>query len=65
MDVSLESSGIKPRQVGRVFLAGGSSFVPAVRRILVGRFGHERIRGGIEFTSVAQGLALHAAASGG
>ena len=65
VDVLLESSGVKPRQVDRVFLTGGSSFVPAVRRIFVSRFGQERIRGGNEFTSVAQGLALHAAASGG
>src|SRR6185437_15188274 len=64
VDVLLESSGVKPRQVDRVFLTGGSSFVPAVRRIFVSRFGQERIRGGNEFTSVAQGLALHAAASG-
>jgi len=43
-----------------VFLTGGSSFVPAVRRIFASRFGKERIRGGHEFTSVAQGLALRA-----
>jgi hypothetical chaperone protein len=46
--------------VDRVFLTGGSSFVPAVRRIFVNRFGEDRIRGGNEFTSVAHGLALRA-----
>jgi len=44
--------------VDRVFLTGGSSFVPAVRRIFETRFGAEKIRGGDEFTSVASGLAL-------
>jgi hypothetical chaperone protein len=41
-----------------VFLTGGSSFVPAVRRIFTARFGAEKIRTGDEFTSVARGLAL-------
>jgi molecular chaperone DnaK (HSP70) len=46
--------------VDMVFLTGGSSFVPAVRRIFEMRFGEKRIRGGNEFTSVARGLALKA-----
>jgi hypothetical chaperone protein len=41
-------------------LTGGSSLVPAVRRIFERRFGADRIRTGSEFTSVAQGLALKA-----
>jgi hypothetical chaperone protein len=44
-----------------VFLTGGSSFVPAVRRIFEARFGAGRIRTGNEFTSVARGLAVRAA----
>jgi hypothetical chaperone protein len=47
--------------VDRVFLTGGSSLVPAVRRIFETRFGKDRIRSGNEFTSVAHGLALRAA----
>jgi hypothetical chaperone protein len=61
IDGLLQSSGIHPRAVDRVFLTGGSSFVPAVRRIFETRFGKERIRSGNEFTSVAHGLALRAA----
>jgi hypothetical chaperone protein len=57
----LTISGIQPSQVDRVYLTGGSSFVPAVRRIFSSRFGHDRISGGNEFTSVAHGLALRAA----
>lgn len=46
------------RGVDRVFLTGGTSFVPAVRRIFEKRFGSERIESGNEFTSIAHGLAL-------
>jgi len=61
VDSLLSTAGIHPRAVDRVFLTGGSSFVPAVRRIFETRFGKDRIRGGNEFTSVAHGLALRAA----
>jgi len=61
IDGLLKDSGIDPRAVDRVFLTGGSSFVPAVRRIFETRFGKDRIRSGNEFTSVAHGLALRAA----
>jgi hypothetical chaperone protein len=60
VDSLLRNAGINPRDVDRVFLTGGSSFVPSVRRIFASRFGKERIRGGHEFTSVAHGLALRA-----
>ena len=60
VDTLLTSSGVLPKDVNMVFLTGGSSFVPAVRRIFETRFGKERIRGGNEFTSVARGLALKA-----
>lgn len=62
VDALLKSTGASPREVDRVFLTGGTSFVPSVRRIFSSRFGHDRIQGGDEFTSVAQGLALCAAA---
>jgi hypothetical chaperone protein len=63
IDKLLKTSSIDPRSVDCVFLTGGSSFVPAVRRIFETRFGKDRIRGGNEFTSVAHGLALRAAES--
>ena len=50
-------------RLDRVFLTGGTSFVPAVRRIFENRFGKDRIRSGNEFTSVAHGLAIRAAES--
>ena len=61
VDGLLASVGVAADDVDRVFLTGGTSFVPAVRRIFASRFGDERIRAGNEFTSVACGLALCAA----
>ena len=63
VDGLLEQSGVDAQAVDRVFLTGGSSFVPAVRRIFDRRFGSERIRSGNEFTSVARGLALRSIAA--
>jgi hypothetical chaperone protein len=60
VDLLLRNAGMHPRDVDQVFLTGGSSFVPSVRRIFSSRFGKDRIRGGHEFTSVARGLALRA-----
>jgi hypothetical chaperone protein len=58
VDRMLETSGVRPPEIDKVFLTGGSSFVPAVRDIFARRFGKERLVGGSEFTSVAKGLAL-------
>jgi hypothetical chaperone protein len=58
----LAASGVSSRDVATVFLTGGSSFVPAVRRVFAERFGAERLRGGDELTTVATGLALRARA---
>jgi hypothetical chaperone protein len=60
VDGLLETSGIAAIAVDRVFLTGGTSFVPAVRRIFETRFTAPRVRTGNEFTSVARGLALRA-----
>ncbi len=60
VDRLLAGSGVPAGEVDMVFLTGGSSFVPAVRRIFESRFGKERIKTGNEFTSVAAGLALKA-----
>lgn len=64
VDALLRQAGVYPADVDQVFLTGGTSFVPAVRRIFATRFGEDRIRGGNEFTSVAHGLALAAQALG-
>ena len=56
----LAASGVAAGEIDRVFLTGGTSFVPAVRRIFETRFTKARVRTGNEFTSVARGLALRA-----
>ena len=56
----LSETGTAERDVDRVFMTGGSSFVPAVREIFETRFGAEKLRGGDELVSVASGLSLRA-----
>jgi hypothetical chaperone protein len=60
VDSLFADAGVDYREVDRVFLTGGTSFVPAVRAIFERRFGADRVRSGNEFTSVARGLALRA-----
>lgn len=56
----MTQSRVDDSAVNHVFLTGGTSLVPAVRRIFERRFGADRISTGDEFTSVASGLALRA-----
>jgi hypothetical chaperone protein len=51
---------VAPERVDRVFMTGGSSFIPAIRRRFAERFGEDKLRSGGELTSVASGLALAA-----
>ncbi len=57
VDEALARSGLGADAIQRVFLTGGTSFVPAVRRIFTDVFGEDRLSRGSEFTSVAYGLA--------
>jgi len=56
VDGLLQTSGIDPRAVDRVFLTGGSSFVPAVRSVFETRFGNDRIRSGNELPRLPTAL---------
>ncbi len=58
VDAALRDAGVRESEVDRVFLTGGTSLVPAVRRLFAERFGADRLSGGGEFVSVAEGLAL-------
>jgi len=60
VEALLKKTGVEVKEIDMVFLTGGSSFVPSVRRIFESRFGVAKIRTGDEFTSVARGLALRA-----
>jgi hypothetical chaperone protein len=58
VDRAIEESGLRPDQIDRIFLTGGTSFVPAVRDIFNRRFDPAKIETGGEFESIASGLAL-------
>lgn len=58
VDRALALAGMDARAIDRVFLTGGTSLTPRVRRLFEERFGGERIAAGGELTSIAHGLAL-------
>ena len=58
LEEALSRSGLGPDGIDRVFLTGGSSFVPAVRRLFAERFGEVKLESGGELVSIASGLAL-------
>jgi hypothetical chaperone protein len=58
LDEALTKAKVDAAQVDRVFLTGGTSFVPAVRRLFESRFGAAKIEAGDEHVSIAKGLAL-------
>lgn len=60
VDRLLHNCQVAPKDIDSVFLTGGSSFVPTVKRIFIDRFGAEKLRSGDELTTVAKGLALRA-----
>jgi len=58
LDEVLEKTNTTPDGIDKVFLTGGTSFVPAVRRIFTNRFDADKIETGGELLSIAHGLAL-------
>lgn len=58
VDRALSEAGLNETQVDRVFLTGGSSFVPAVRAQFEDRFGAAKIETGDQLVSIAYGLSL-------
>ncbi|MBY4607724.1 Hsp70 family protein [Rhizobium sp. 9T] len=58
LDEVLDKTETKAAEIDKVFLTGGTSFVPAVRRIFTERFERDRIESGGELLSIAHGLAL-------
>jgi hypothetical chaperone protein len=60
LDRLLAQSQVAATAVDRIFLTGGSSFVPAIRRLFAHKFDPTRLRSGGELTSVVRGLALRA-----
>ena len=64
VDQALSRAGVPAEAVDHVFLTGGTSFVPSVRRLFEARFGAGRLTAGGEFVSVAEGLVLIGADAG-
>jgi hypothetical chaperone protein len=58
VDTLLQREGVAIDDIDSVFLTGGSSLIPAVRRVFETRFGAQRLADGENFQSVAFGLAL-------
>ena len=58
VDRALSEANLPADAIDHVVLTGGTSFVPAVRRLFDARFGPEKVTAGGEFVSVAEGLAL-------
>jgi len=56
----LNDCSVKSSDIDTIFLTGGSSFVPVVRRFFAKTFGAHKLRSGEELTTVAKGLALRA-----
>jgi hypothetical chaperone protein len=58
LDAVLAETNTAPEAIDKVFLTGGTSFVPAVRQLFERRFDAGRIESGGELLSIAHGLAL-------
>ena len=58
VDAALAAAGLRAGDVDKVFLTGGTSFVPAVQRLFVERFGAGKLTSADQFESIALGLAL-------
>ena len=58
VDQLLQTENVPFDEIDSVFLTGGSSFIPMVRRVFETRFGAHRLTDGENFQSVAFGLAL-------
>lgn len=58
LDTALAEANCAAGDIDRVFLTGGTSSVPALRRMLADRFGAAKLMRGDRFLSIAHGLAL-------
>jgi hypothetical chaperone protein len=58
VDKALADAKLSPDDIDKVFLTGGSSFIPAIWKVFGERFGEARLNTGDQFESIAYGLAL-------
>lgn len=58
VDTAVQNAGLEFKDIDRVFLTGGTSFVPAIKTMFSGRFEHAHVSSSNQFDSIATGLAL-------
>lgn len=58
IEETMRLAGVHSGQIDAVFMTGGSSLIPAIRKIFSDKFGEKKIVSSDFFTSVASGLAL-------
>lgn len=58
LNTTMDNIGCADDDIDSVFLTGGTSLVPSVRKIFADRFGAHKLHAGDELISVAKGLAL-------
>jgi hypothetical chaperone protein len=63
VDEVIRKSGLNAKNIDIVFLTGGSSYIPIIRKGFANRFGPEKLIQQDAFTSVAYGLGLYASLS--
>lgn len=56
LDRTFETSGVRPEDVDRICLTGGTAYVPAIRQEFVRRFGADKLQSQSAFHSVLSGL---------
>jgi hypothetical chaperone protein len=61
LEGTLAQAKMGPEKIDAVFMTGGTSYIPALRRLFESRFGAEKLHYDNPFQSVAAGLALLAA----
>ncbi len=58
LDEVIRRSSVSVEKIDRVFLTGGTSYIPIVRALFTNKFGNNKVIVGEAFTSVAYGLSL-------
>lgn len=58
VEAAVEKAGLSFTGIDRVFLTGGTSFVPAIRALFEKRFAQAMVTSSNQFDSIANGLAL-------
>lgn len=58
IDSVLKDAGVSEKDIDRIFITGGSSYIPCVKSLFIEKFGKGKMQQKDAFTSVAYGLGL-------